>query len=135
MAEIMSPAVKDEVFLICAQISVPEIVPQMPSLFDISSTLTVSFIFNLIELYSISRTFKSYLNLSCFRCQKYMDEISNCLMEGYDVLPSAPENFYFSNVGSTIGLLHWDPPALHGDSVIQYRVHYDESTVSLSIFE
>ena len=59
-----------------------------------------------------------------------MEEISNCLMEGYDVLPSAPENFYFSNIGSTIGLLHWDPPALHGESVIQYRVHYDESTVS-----
>ena len=62
-----------------------------------------------------------------------MEEISNCLMEGYDVLPSAPENFYFSNIGSTIGLLHWDPPALHGDSVVQYRVHYDESTVSFQV--
>ena len=83
---------------------------------------------------SIARTFEKYLDILCSRCQKYMDEISNCLMEGYDVLPSAPENFYFSNVGSTIGLLHWDPPALHGDSVIQYRVHYDESTVSILIF-
>ena len=52
-------------------------------------------------------------------------------MEGYDVLPSAPQNFYFSNVGTTIGLLHWDEPALLGDSVTNYRVHYDESTVSI----
>ena len=59
-----------------------------------------------------------------------MNDISNCLMEGYDVLPSAPRNFYFSNVGSTIGLLHWDAPLVHADSVTNYRVHYDESTVS-----
>ena len=71
-------------------------------------------------------------NIRCihFRCQNYLEEISNCYMEGYDVLPSAPQNFYFSNVGTTIGLLHWDEPALLGDSVTNYRVHYDESTVS-----
>ena len=73
------------------------------------------------------------INIRCihFRCQNYLEEISNCYMEGYDVLPSAPQNFYFSNVGTTIGLLHWDEPELLGDSVTNYRVHYDESTVSI----
>ena len=83
-----------------------------------------------MKYYDIEETIEILNNLLNYRCQNYMEEISNCLMEGYDVLPSAPENFYFSNVGSSIGLLHWDPPALHGDSVINYRVHYDESTVN-----
>ena len=77
---------------------------------------------------------ETMINIRCihFRCQNYLEEISNCYMEGYDVLPSAPQNFYFSNVGTTIGLLHWDEPALLGDSVTNYRVHYDESTVSIT---
>ena len=63
-----------------------------------------------------------------FRCERYMPAISNCFMEDYDVLPSEPRNFYFSNVGTNIGLLHWEKPILHGDSVKHYLIHIDRST-------
>ena len=49
-------------------------------------------------------------------------------MEEYDVLPSEPRNFKFSNVGTNIGLLHWQPPILHGDTVENYKVHIAESS-------
>ena len=46
-----------------------------------------------------------------------MSEISNCLLSGYDVLPSEPRNFQFSNVGTNIGILHWDSPKTHVDTI------------------
>ena len=53
-----------------------------------------------------------------------MPEIANCMLSGYDVLPSEPRDFQFSNVGTNIGILHWDPPQKHADSISDYRVTY-----------
>ena len=134
MVKIMSLAVREEVYLIFAQTSVQEIPLQIQLTFVISG----NYLFFIQKYYGVIKkimivSFGMISNIRCvhFRCQNYLEEISNCYMEGYDVLPSAPQNFYFSNVGTTIGLLHWDEPALLGDSVTNYRVHYDESTVSI----
>ncbi len=43
---------------------------------------------------------------------EYMPKISNCAMWAFGVLPSRPRNFRFSNIGTNIGLLHWDPPKM-----------------------
>lgn len=53
-----------------------------------------------------------------------MPEIANCMLSGYDVLPSEPRDFQFSNVGTNIGVLHWDPPQKHADSISDYKVTY-----------
>ena len=53
-----------------------------------------------------------------------MPAMANCALEGYGALPSAPRNFHFSNIGTTIGLLHWDTPFQLADSVSSYRVTY-----------
>ena len=45
-------------------------------------------------------------------------------MKKFDVLPSEPRNFRFSNIGTNLGLLHWDSPLKLGDSVSGYVVHY-----------
>jgi len=57
-----------------------------------------------------------------FRCMEYMNEISNCMLRGYGVLPSEPVNFRFSNVGQNVGLLHWDPPLVLQETVKSYKV-------------
>lgn len=59
-----------------------------------------------------------------FRCLDYIPQILNCHLRKYDVLPSEPRNFRFSNIGTSMGLLHWDVPLKHGDSVTGYLVHY-----------
>jgi len=66
------------------------------------------------------------LNFRYFRCLSYMKELSSCLLEGYGVLPSAPVNFRFSNVVTNFGILHWEKPDEHGDSVKSYLVNYQE---------
>ena len=45
-----------------------------------------------------------------FRCVEFMSEITNCMLSSYNVLPGIPKNFKFSNVGTNIGILHWDEP-------------------------
>ncbi len=44
------------------------------------------------------------------RCVPHLPKLSNCALRRYGVLPSAPDNFRFSNVGTNTGLLHWEPP-------------------------
>ena len=53
-----------------------------------------------------------------------MPEIANCMLSGYDVLASEPRNFQFSNVGTNIGILHWDTPSKHMDSISDYKITY-----------
>ena len=53
-----------------------------------------------------------------------MPQLSSCMLEGYGVLPSAPINFRFSNVDTSFGILHWDPPAKLSDTVLDYKVNY-----------
>ena len=53
-----------------------------------------------------------------------MRTISNCMMSAYDVLPSEPRNFQFSNVGTNIGILHWDEPKQNQEQISGYQVTY-----------
>ncbi len=53
-----------------------------------------------------------------------MPEIANCMLNGYDVLPSEPRDFRFSNVGTNIGILHWDAPLKHADTIDGYKVTF-----------
>ena len=53
-----------------------------------------------------------------------MREIANCMISGYDVLPSEPRDFRFSNVGTNIGILHWDLPSVAADTIESYKVTY-----------
>ena len=53
-----------------------------------------------------------------------MREIANCMLTGYDILPSEPRKFKFSNVGTNIGILHWDVPTEHADTIDGYKVTY-----------
>ena len=43
--------------------------------------------------------------------------MSNCLLEGYNVLPSAPTLLRYSNLHPNFVILHWDPPMSHSETV------------------
>ena len=51
-----------------------------------------------------------------------MPDMSSCLLEGYNVLPSSPTGLRYSNLQHNFVILHWDPPAKHGDSSFEYEV-------------
>ena len=51
-----------------------------------------------------------------------MHDMSSCLLEGYDVIPSAPVLLRFSNLHTNFVILHWDPPARHGETVTHYEL-------------
>jgi len=53
-----------------------------------------------------------------------MEEYSNCLMDGYGVLPSAPTQVRVSNVNEDFAFVHWSPPGTLTETVTGYRVHY-----------
>lgn len=66
----------------------------------------------------------SRVDYNQFRCIQYMDELSNCLLQGYGVLPSSPLAFRVSNVNPTFAILRWDAPKQLGKTVSSYNVHY-----------
>lgn len=53
-----------------------------------------------------------------------MSEYTNCLMEGYGVLPSAPRQVRVSNVNEDFAIIHWSPPSTLRSSVTGYNIHY-----------
>lgn len=52
-----------------------------------------------------------------------MGEYTNCLLQGYGVLPSAPTQVHISNIETEYAILHWSPPKTLGDTVTHYNVH------------
>lgn len=52
-----------------------------------------------------------------------MGEYTNCLLQGYGVLPSAPTKVHISNIETEFAILHWSPPKILGDTVIHYIVY------------
>ena len=60
-----------------------------------------------------------------------MSDMSACMLEGYGVLPSSPTHLRFSNPNPSFLILHWDPPAANGDSVIDYEVIAQKISPSL----
>ena len=67
-----------------------------------------------------------------FRCVQYMDELSNCLLQGYGVLPSAPVALRVSNLNPTFAVLRWDLPKTQSKSIVSYNVRYRATTSSSS---
>ena len=55
-------------------------------------------------------------------CFQYMHDMSSCLLEGYNVLPSTPTHRRFSNLHHIFDVLHWDPPARHSETVTSYEL-------------
>ena len=55
-------------------------------------------------------------------CFQYMHDMSSCLLEGYNVLPSSPTHLRFSNLHHNFVILHWDPPARHSETVTSYEL-------------
>ena len=53
-----------------------------------------------------------------------MEDYTNCLMEGYGVLPSAPLHLRVSNVNSDFAIVHWSAPKTLPETVTGYNVHY-----------
>ncbi|XP_060521519.1 Ig-like and fibronectin type-III domain-containing protein 2 isoform X2 [Cylas formicarius] len=65
----------------------------------------------------------SSIDFNYFKCLRYMGEYTNCLLQGYGVLPSAPTQVHISNVGTEYALLYWSAPKTLGDTVKSYNVH------------
>jgi hypothetical protein len=59
-----------------------------------------------------------------YRCLRYMSEYSNCLMDGYGVLPSSPTKVRVSNVNEDFAIVHWSPPSSLTHTVTGYNIHY-----------
>lgn len=64
------------------------------------------------------------LDYHYFKCLRYMDSYTNCLMDGYGVLPSAPRQLRVSNVNEDFAIIHWSAPTTLADTVTGYNVHY-----------
>ncbi|XP_049803084.1 Ig-like and fibronectin type-III domain-containing protein 1 isoform X1 [Schistocerca nitens] len=69
------------------------------------------------------------LDFSYFKCLKYMGDYTNCLLQGYGVLPSAPQRVYISNIATEYAIIHWDPPKILGETVLFYNVKYRRMAV------
>lgn len=53
-----------------------------------------------------------------------MGEYTNCLLQGYGVLPSSPTHVHVTNIDTDFAILHWSTPRTLGDTVLHYNVHY-----------
>lgn len=63
-----------------------------------------------------------------FRCLRYMGEYTNCLLQGYGVLPSTPTKVHLTNIETEFAVLHWSVPNTLGDTVQYYNVHIQEAS-------
>lgn len=57
-----------------------------------------------------------------------MGEYTNCLLQGYGVLPSSPTKVHLTNIETEFAILHWSPPNTLGDTVQYYNIHIREAT-------
>ncbi len=64
------------------------------------------------------------VDYSHFRCIQYMNELSNCLLQGYGVLAGPPASFRVSNINPTFAILRWEVPKTLGKTVTSYHVRY-----------
>jgi len=53
-----------------------------------------------------------------------MSDYTNCLLQGYGVLPSAPTKVHISNIDVDFAIIHWDIPNTLADTVQYYNVYY-----------
>lgn len=53
-----------------------------------------------------------------------MSSYTNCLLQGYGVLPGAPTRLHLTNIDTDYAVVHWAPPAALPDTVQHYNLHY-----------
>ncbi|XP_050529397.1 Ig-like and fibronectin type-III domain-containing protein 1 isoform X2 [Daktulosphaira vitifoliae] len=64
------------------------------------------------------------IDFSYFRCLRYMDDYTSCLLQGYGIVPSSPRRLRVSNIDVDFAIFHWEPPKNLGDSVTHYNVFF-----------
>ncbi|XP_013140886.1 PREDICTED: Ig-like and fibronectin type-III domain-containing protein C25G4.10 isoform X1 [Papilio polytes] len=64
------------------------------------------------------------LDFNHFKCLRYMSSYTNCLLQGYGVLPGAPTRLHLTNIDTDYAVVHWAPPAALPDTVQHYNLHY-----------
>ncbi|XP_063243751.1 Ig-like and fibronectin type-III domain-containing protein 1 isoform X2 [Bacillus rossius redtenbacheri] len=64
------------------------------------------------------------IDFTYFKCLRYMGDYTNCLMQGYGVLPGAPTQLHVSHISTEFAIVHWEPPHTLGDTVVHYDLHY-----------
>ncbi|XP_060866861.1 Ig-like and fibronectin type-III domain-containing protein 1 [Metopolophium dirhodum] len=64
------------------------------------------------------------IDFSYFKCLRFMDDYTSCLLQGYGIVASAPRRLRVSNVDVNFALFHWEPPKDLADTVTHYNVFY-----------
>lgn len=53
-----------------------------------------------------------------------MTAYTNCLLQGYGVLPGPPSRLHLTNIDTDYAVVHWAPPAVLADTVQYYHLHF-----------
>ena len=53
-----------------------------------------------------------------------MSDYSNCLLEGYDIIPSAPLHVRVANVQDDFAIVSWAPPKKLDETIKGYLLYY-----------
>ncbi|XP_049875990.1 Ig-like and fibronectin type-III domain-containing protein 1 isoform X2 [Pectinophora gossypiella] len=64
------------------------------------------------------------LDFNHFKCLRYMSSYTNCLLQGYGVLPGPPSRLHLTNIDTDYAVVHWAQPAALADTVQYYNLHY-----------
>ncbi|XP_039756067.1 Ig-like and fibronectin type-III domain-containing protein 1 isoform X2 [Pararge aegeria] len=64
------------------------------------------------------------LDFNHFKCLRYMSSYTNCLLQGYGVLPGPPSRLHLTNIDTDYAVVHWAPPAALADTVQYYNLHF-----------
>lgn len=64
------------------------------------------------------------LDFNHFKCLRYISSYTNCLLQGYGVLPGPPSRLHLTNIDTDYAVVHWAPPAALADTVQYYNLHY-----------
>ncbi|XP_045774641.1 Ig-like and fibronectin type-III domain-containing protein 2 isoform X1 [Maniola jurtina] len=64
------------------------------------------------------------LDFNHFKCLRYMTAYTNCLLQGYGVLPGPPSRLHLTNIDTDYAVVHWAPPAALADTVQYYNLHF-----------
>ncbi|XP_072944512.1 Ig-like and fibronectin type-III domain-containing protein 2 [Epargyreus clarus] len=64
------------------------------------------------------------LDFNHFKCLRFMSSYTNCLLQGYGVLPGPPSRLHLTNIDTDYAVVHWAAPAALADTVQFYNLHY-----------
>ncbi|XP_041982407.1 Ig-like and fibronectin type-III domain-containing protein 1 isoform X2 [Aricia agestis] len=64
------------------------------------------------------------LDFNHFKCLRFMSSYTNCLLQGYGVLPGPPSRLHLTNIDTDYAIVHWAPPAALADTVQYYNLHF-----------